>query len=114
MFVDNPECEIHIPYIYPTELQLNKSNTSDKETSFFDSNIKVVGSDVHTSVYNKRDDIVFSIVNFPWLSGDVSRLPSHGFTFLSWLDLLGVVLAFLISILKKLQITSKLLTKGFR
>ena len=34
--IDNPEFEKHIPDIYPTELQLNKANTSDKETSFLD------------------------------------------------------------------------------
>ena len=27
---------MYIPDIYPTELQLNKANTSDKETSFLD------------------------------------------------------------------------------
>ena len=32
--IDNPEFEKHIPDIYPTELQLNKANTSEKETSF--------------------------------------------------------------------------------
>ena len=32
--IDNPEFEKHIPDIYPTELQLSKANTSDKETSF--------------------------------------------------------------------------------
>ena len=45
-----------IPDIYPTELQLNKPNTSDKENSFLDLNIKVIGSGVHTSVYDKRND----------------------------------------------------------
>ena len=50
--VDNPEFAEHIPDIYPRELQLNKANTSDKETSFLDLNIKVVGSNtgIHTSV----------------------------------------------------------------
>ena len=57
---------------------MNKANTSDKETSFLDLNIKVIGSDIHTSVYDKRDDFGFPIVNFPWLSGDVPRLPSYG------------------------------------
>ena len=75
--IDNPEFEKHIPDIYPTELQFNKSITSDKETSFLDLNIKVVGSDVHTSVYDKRDAFGFPIVNFPWFSGDVPRLPSY-------------------------------------
>ena len=32
----------HIPDIYQTELQLNKANTSEKETSFLDLNIKVI------------------------------------------------------------------------
>ena len=76
--IDNPEFEKHIPDIYPTELQLNKANTSDKETSFLDLNIKVIDSDVHTSVYDKRDDFRFPIVNFPWSSGDDPRLPSYG------------------------------------
>ena len=76
--IDNPEFEKYIPDIYPAELQLNKTNTSDKETSFLDLNIKVIGSDIHTSVYDKRDDFGFPIVNFPWLSGDVPRLPSYG------------------------------------
>ena len=75
--IDNPEFEKHIPNIYSTELQLNKAITSDKETSFLDLNIKVVGSDVHTSVYDKRDDFGFPIANFPWFSGDVPRLPSY-------------------------------------
>ena len=68
----------NIPDIYSRELQLNKANTSDKEASFLDLNIKVIGNNIHTSVYDKRDDFGFSIVNFPWLSGDVPRLPSYG------------------------------------
>ena len=51
--------------------------TSEKETSFSDLNIKVIGSYIHTSVYDKRDDFGFPIVNILWLSGDVSRLPSY-------------------------------------
>ena len=42
-----------------------------------DLNIKVIGNNIHTSVYDKRDDFGFPIVNFPWLSGDVPKLPSY-------------------------------------
>ena len=91
-------------YIFLTYIQLyfglNKANTSDKETSLLDLNIEDIGSDIHTSVYDKRDDVGIPIVYFPWLSGDVPRLPSYGITFRSWLDLLVVVLAFWIFILK--------------
>ena len=54
--IDNPEFAEHIPDIYPRELQLKKVNTSDKETSFLDLNIKVVGSNIHTSDYDKRNE----------------------------------------------------------
>ena len=37
-----------------------KANTSDTETSFLDLNIKVIGSNIHTSVYDKRDDFSYS------------------------------------------------------
>ena len=76
--IDNPAFAEHVPDIYPRELQWNKANTPDTETSFLDLNIKVIGSNIHSSVYDKRDDFGFPIVNFPWLSGDVPRLPSHG------------------------------------
>ena len=99
--IDNPEFEKNISDIYPAELQLNIANTSDKETSFLDLNIKVIGSDIHTSVYDKRNDFGFPIVYFPygWV---VTFQDSHRtvFSFRSWLDLLGDVLAFWISILK--------------
>ena len=98
--IDNPEFEKHISYIYPAKLQLNKANTSDKETSFLDLNIKVIGSDIHTSVYDKLDDFGFPIViSHGWV---MTFQDSHRtvFTFRSWLDLLGVVLAFWISILQ--------------
>ena len=61
--------EKYISDTYTTEMQLNKANTSDKETSFLDLNIKVICSDIHTSVYDKRDDFRFPVVNFPWFSG---------------------------------------------
>ena len=94
--IDNPEFEKHIPDIYPAELQTNKANTSHKETSFLDLNINIIGSDIHTSVYDERDDFGFS---HGWV---VTFQDSHRtvFTFCSWLDLLVVVLAFWISLLK--------------
>ena len=48
--IDNPAFAEHIPDINPRELQLNKANTSDTETSFLDLNIKVISSNIHTSV----------------------------------------------------------------
>ena len=112
--IDNPEFEKHISDIYPAELQLNKANTSDKETSFLDLNIKVIGSDIHTSVYDKRNDFRFPIVNFPWLSGDVPRLPSYGIYISQLVRFARCCTSVLDFHCKNLQITSKLLTQGYR
>ena len=112
--IDKPEFEKHIPDIYPAELQLNKANTSDKETSFLDLNIKVIDNDIHTSVYDKRDDFGFPIVNFPWLSGDVPRLPSYGIYISQLVRFARCCTSVLDFHFKKLLITSKLLTQGYR
>ena len=100
--------------VYPAELQLNKANTSDKETSFLYLNIKVIGSDIHTSVYDKRNDFGFPIVNFPWLSGDVPRLPSYGIYISQLVRFARCCTSVLDFHYKNLQITSKLLTQGYR
>ena len=41
-------------------------------------NIKVMGNNIHTSIYNNRDYFGLPIVNFPSLSGDVPRPLSYG------------------------------------
>ena len=105
--IDNPEFEKHIPDIYPAELQLNKANTSDKETSFLDLDIQVIGSDIHTSVYDKRDDFGFPILNFPWLSGDAPRLPSCGIYISQLVRFARCCTSVLDFYSKNLQITSK-------
>ena len=51
--------------IYPTELQLNKANSSDTETPFLDLNLCISNGTVSTIIYDKRDDFDFDIANFP-------------------------------------------------
>ena len=45
--------------IYPSELQLNKANTSDKETAFLDLHMSISNDIVSTKIYYKRDDFDF-------------------------------------------------------
>ena len=93
---------------------MNKANTSNKETPFLNLNIKVIGNDIHTSVYDKRDDFGFPLVNFPWLSCDVPRLPSYGI-YISHLVRFAICCTSVFDFhSKNLQITSKLLTQGYR
>ena len=52
--------------IYPTELQLNRANSSDTEAPFFDLNPFISNSTVSTKMYDKRNDFDIDIVNFPF------------------------------------------------
>ena len=72
--IDNTESEENIPDIYQAKLQLSEANTSHKETSFLDINIKVLDINILTSVYNKCLPYHY----IPWLNCDVPRLLPHG------------------------------------
>ena len=53
--------------IYPTELQLNKANSSDTEAPFLDLNLSITNRIASSKIYDKWDDFNFEIVNFPFL-----------------------------------------------
>ena len=63
--------------IYPTELKLDKANSSDTEAPFLDLNLSITCI-VSSKMCDKRDDFNFGIVNFRFLDGDVHRSPSCG------------------------------------
>ena len=64
--------------IYPTVLQLNKTNSSDTAAPFLDLNLSITNGIVSSKIYDKQDALNFEIVNFPFLDGDVPRSPSYG------------------------------------
>ena len=72
--------------IYPTEVLLHWTNSSNTEAPFLDLNLRISNGTVSTKIYDKRDDFDFDIVNFPFLDGDVSRRTSYGYTNLNLLD----------------------------
>ena len=95
--IDNPYFEQMVGQIYPTELQLNKANSSDTEAPFLDLNLSITNGIVSSKIYDKRDDINFEIVNFPFLDGDVPRSPSYGVYIFSLFVLLECALMLMTS-----------------
>ena len=82
--IDNPYFEQMVGQIYPTELQLNKVNSSDTEAPFLDSNLSITNGIASSKIYDKWDDFNFEMINFPFLDGDVPRSTSYG-VYISWL-----------------------------
>ena len=76
--INNVYFDNMVSQIYPSELQLNKTNASDTEAAFLDSHLSISNDIVSTKIYDKRDDFDFEIVNFPFLDSDVPRSTSYG------------------------------------
>ena len=66
-----------VSQIYPSEVQLNKANTSDTEAAFLGLHLSIFNDIVSTKIYDNRYDFDFEIVNFPFLDGDVPRPTSY-------------------------------------
>ena len=76
--IDNVYFDQMVDRVYPTELQLNRANSSDTEAPVLDLNLCISNGTVSTKIYDKRDDFDFDIVSFPFLDGDVPRRTSYG------------------------------------
>ena len=101
--------------IYHTELQLNKSNSSDTEAPFLDLNLFITNGIISSRIYDKRDDFNFEIiVNFSFLDRDVPRSPSYGI-YISQLIRFACVCSNVDDFNNRnLYLTAKLLKQGYR
>ena len=103
-----------VDQIYPTELQLNKANSSDTEAPFLDLNLSTTNGIVSSRIYDKRDDFNFKTVNFSFLDRDVPRSPSYG-VYISQLIRFARVYSNVDDFDKRnLFLTAKLLKQGLR
>ena len=100
--------------IYPTELKLNRANSSDTEAPFLDFNLYISNGTVSTKIYDKRDDFYFDIVDFPFLAGDVPLRTSYG-VYISQLIRFARASSNLSDFnYRNKALTAKLLRKGYR
>ena len=76
--INNVHFDNMVNEIYPSELHLNKANTSDTEAAFLDLHLSISNDIVSTKIYDKRDDFDFEIINFTFLDGDVPSSTSYG------------------------------------
>ena len=76
--------------------------------------MSITNGKVSSKIYDKRDDLSFEIVNFPFLDGAVPRSPSYG-VYISQLICFARVCSNVDDFNNKnLFLTAKLLTQGYR
>jgi hypothetical protein len=65
--------------IYPDELEIKDTTESDKSASYLDISLNIDSNGRLTnSLYDKRDDFDFAIVNFPFLCSNIPLSPAYG------------------------------------
>ena len=64
--INNVYFDNMVSQIYPSELQLNKANTSDTKAAFLDLHLSISNDIVSTEIHDKHDNFYFEIVNFPF------------------------------------------------
>ena len=79
MWINNPEFENYLGQMYPAELEIKGTTESTTSASYLDLLLSI-GRDgqLHTSIYDKRDDFNFHITKFPFLSSNIPSSPAYG------------------------------------
>ena len=77
---DDSTFEKHYKDIYPTELELKKGNNSNSCASFLDICIYIENGEIHTKLFDKRDNFGFEIVTVPFYCSIISSKILYGST----------------------------------
>ena len=77
--INNPEFENYLGQMYPVELEIKDTTESNTSASYLDLLFTIRrDGQLHTSIYDKRDDFNFYITNFPFMSSNIPTSPAYG------------------------------------
>jgi hypothetical protein len=76
--IDNHNFHNYVHLIYPDELKIKDTTESDKSASYLDILLSIDSNGrLANSLYDKRDDFDFAIVNFPFLCNNIPLSPAY-------------------------------------
>ena len=112
--INNPEFENYLGKMYPAELEIKDTIDSTTSTSYLDLLLSI-GRDgqLHTSIYDKRDDFNFHITNFPFLSSNIPCSPVYGVFISQLIRYARACSSYECFILRARRLSSKLLKQGY-
>ena len=85
----------------------------NQKASFLDINIEIIDKKFVTSLYDKRKDFNFKIVNYPFLCGNVPKRPSYGVFLSQVVRFSRVCMEYQCFISECRTLVRKLLTQGY-
>ena len=77
--INNPGFEKYLGQMYPPELEIKDTTESNTSAYYLDLLLSInMDGQLHTSLYDKRDDFNFHITNFTFLSSNIPSSPAYG------------------------------------
>ena len=97
-----------------SELEIKDTTESTTSASYLDLLLSI-GRDgqLHTSIYDKRDDFNFHITNFPFLSSNIPSSPAYGVFISQLIRYARACSSYECFILRARRLSSKLLKQGY-
>ena len=96
------------------ELEIKDTTESNTSASYLDLLLSI-GRDgqLHTSIYDKRDDFNFHITNFPFLSSNIPTSPAYGVFISQLIRYARACSSYGCLILRATRLSNKLLEQGY-
>ena len=100
----------------PSDLELKDTTLTSNEVCYLDTRIKNGDSNTpfHLSVYDKRDDFSFRIVNFPHMDSKIPTNPAYGVYISQLVRYVRICTSKLDFIHRLCRLSSRLLHQGFK
>ena len=107
--LNNPKFENYLGQMYPVELEIKDTTESNNDLHLS------IGRDgqLHTSIYDKRDDFNFHITNFPFLSNNFPTSPAYGVFISQLIRYARACSSYGCFILRATRLSNKLLEQGY-
>ena len=115
LFVGNfPDFREHIYKIYPRELEIKPESINSKEVSYLDLRIKSENGSLDFSIYDKRDDFNFDIVNFPFMDSCIPKKSALGVFYSQLIRFARINTSYQAFKVKCKNLTERLLKQGYK
>jgi len=115
LFVANfPTFRDHIYRIYPRDLEIKLESNNTLELTYLDLKIKSENSILNFSVYDKRDDFSFDIVNFPFIDSCIPKKSALGVFYSQLIRYARLSSKYADFLIRSNLLVIKLMTQGYR
>ena len=115
LFVANfPTFRDHIYRIYPRDLEIKLESNNTLEVTYLDLKIKSENSLLNFSVYDKREDFSFDIVNYPYIDSCIPKKSALGVFYSQLIRYNRLSSKYADFLLKGRSLVNKLKTQGYK